>query len=147
MVGALAFFGIIGAIAASGVGKFVPKVGILRMSVIGGCLQLLAWASAWLLGSTYIGLIMGIILADIGAQCLQVSNQSGSLQQLPQATNRVNTIFMTTLFIGGSLGTFCSGLGWSMLGWDGVCLVGVLFALAPLLLSACEKNENVKLKT
>ena len=139
MVGALAFFGIIGAIAASGVGKFVPKVGILRMSVIGGCLQLLAWASAWLLGSTYIGLIMGIILADIGAQCLQVSNQSGSLQQLPQATNRVNTIFMTTLFIGGSLGTFCSGLGWSMLGWDGVCLVGVLFALAPLLLSACEK--------
>ena len=143
MVGALAFFGIIGAIAASGVGKFVPKVGILRMSVIGGCLQLLAWASAWLLGSTYIGLIMGIILADIGAQCLQVSNQSGSLQQLPQATNRVNTIFMTTLFIGGSLGTFCSGLGWSMLGWDGVCLVGVLFAIAPLLLSACEKNENV----
>ena len=139
MVGALAFFGIIGAIAASGVGKFVPKVGILRMSVIGGCLQLLAWASAWLLGSTYIGLIMGIILADIGAQCLQVSNQSGSLQQLPQATNRVNTIFMTTLFIGGSLGTFCSGLGWSMLGWDGVCLVGVLFAIAPLLLSACEK--------
>ena len=143
MVGALAFFGIIGAIAASGVGKFVPKVGILRMSVIGGCLQLLAWASAWLLGSTYIGLIMGIILADIGAQCLQVSNQSGSLQQLPQATNRVNTIFMTTLFIGGSLGTFCSGLGWSMLGWDGVCLVGVLFAIAPLLLSACEKNDNV----
>lgn len=142
-VGALAFFGIIGAIAASGVGKFVPKVGILRMSVIGGCLQLLAWASAWLLGSTYIGLIMGIILADIGAQCLQVSNQSGSLQQLPQATNRVNTIFMTTLFIGGSLGTFCSGLGWSMLGWDGVCLVGVLFAIAPLLLSACEKNDNV----
>ena len=57
-----------------------------------------------------------------------------------QATNRVNTIFMTTLFIGGSLGTFCSGLGWSMLGRDGVCLVGVLFAFAPLLLSAYEKH-------
>ena len=139
MVGMLALCGVVGAIAASGAGKYVPKVGILRMSVIGGSLQLMAWASAWLFGDTYIGLIVAIILADIGAQCLQVSNQSGSLQQLPQATNRVNTIFMTIFFIGGSLGTFCSGLGWSMAGWKGVCIVGGCFALATLLLSAYEK--------
>ena len=139
MVGMLALCGVVGAIAASGAGKYVPKVGILRMSVIGGSLQLMAWASAWLFGDTYIGLIVAIILADIGAQCLQVSNQSGSLQQLPQATNRVNTIFMTIFFIGGSLGTFCSGLGWSMAGWTGVCIVGGCFALATLLLSAYER--------
>ena len=89
--------------------------------------------------SGYVGLIMAIILADIGAQCLQVSNQSSSLRQLPEATNRVNTIFMTTFFIGGSLGTFFSGLGWSMAGWLGVCLVGGFFACASLLLSAYER--------
>ena len=139
MVGMLALCGVVGAIAASGAGKYVPRVGILRMSVIGGSLQLMAWTSAWLFGDTYIGLIVAIILADIGAQCLQVSNQSGSLQQLPQATNRVNTIFMTIFFIGGSLGTFCSGLGWSMAGWTGVCIVGGCFALATLLLSAYER--------
>ena len=139
MVGMLALCGVVGAIAASGAGKYVPKVGILRMSVIGGSLQLMAWASAWLFGDIYIGLIVAIILADIGAQCLQVSNQSGSLQQLPQATNRVNTIFMTIFFIGGSLGTFCSGLGWNMAGWTGVCIVGGCFALATLLLSAYER--------
>ena len=139
VVGMLALCGVAGAIAASGAGKYVPRVGIFRMSIIGGCLQLMAWVSAWLFGDTYAGLIVAIILADIGAQCLQVSNQSGSLQQLPQATNRVNTIFMTTFFIGGSLGTFCSGLGWSMAGWMGVCIVGVLFASATLLLSAYEK--------
>ena len=38
-------------------------------------------------------------------------------------------------------------VGAQWLGWDGVCLVGVLFALAPLLLSAYEKNENVKRET
>ena len=138
VVGMLALCGVAGAIAASGAGKYVPRVGIFRMSVIGGCLQLMAWASAWLFGDRYAGLIVAIILADIGAQCLQVSNQSGSLQQLPQATNRVNTIFMTTFFICGSLGTFCSGLGWSMAGWTGVCIVGGLFASATLLLSAYE---------
>ena len=125
-----------------------PRVGIFRMSVVGGCLQLMAWVSAWLFGNTYTGLIGAIILADIGAQCLQVSNQSGSLQQLPHATNRVNTIFMTTFFIGGSLGTFCSGLGWSMAEWTGVCLVGGFFASVTLLLSAYEqlfmKQQNEK---
>ena len=138
VVGMLALCGVAGAIAASGAGKYVPRVGIFRMSVIGGCLQLMAWVSAWLFGNTYTGLIAAIILADIGAQCLQVSNQSDSLQQLPHATNRVNTIFMTTFFIGGSLGTFCSGLGWSMAEWTGVCLVGGFFASVTLLLSAYE---------
>lgn len=138
-VGMLALCGVVGAIAASGVGKLVPRVGILRMSVVGGCLQLAAWATAWLMGYSYAGLIIAIILADIGAQCLQISNQSGSLQQLPQATNRVNTIFMTIFFIGGSLGTFFSGLGWSIGGWTGVCIVGGLFASATILLSVYEQ--------
>ena len=147
-VGMLALCGVAGAIAASGAGKYVSRVGIFRMSIIGGSLQLMAWSSAWLFGDTYTGLIVAIILADIGAQCLQVSNQSGSLQQLPQATNRVNTIFMTIFFVGGSLGTFCSGLGWSMAGWLGVCFVGGSFASATLLLSAYEqlfmKKQNEK---
>jgi len=46
---------------------------------------------------------------------------------------------MTTFFIGGSLGTFFSGLGWSMAGWMGVCLVGGFFACASLVLSAYER--------
>ena len=138
-VGMLSLCGVVGAIAVSGVVKYVPRIGILRMSVIGGCLQVMAWILAWQWGDTYAGLIAAIILADIGAQCLQVSNQSASLQQLPDATNRVNTIFMTTFFIGGSLCTFCSGLGWSAAGWSGVCIVGGCFASATLFLSAYEK--------
>lgn len=139
MVGLLGLCGIAGAIAASGAGRSVPKVGILRMSVFGGCLQLAAWIVAWLFRDSYIGLASAIILADVGAQCMQVSNQSGSLRQLPQATNRVNTIFMTIFFIGGSLGTFFSGLGWSLAGWMGVCVVGGLFSIVSLLLSAYER--------
>ena len=135
VVGMFGLCGIIGAIAASGVGKYVPRIGILHMSVIGSCCQLAAWLIAWQFSDSYAGLIVAIILADIGAQCLQVANQSGCLQQLPEATNRVNTIFMTTFFIGASLGTFFSGLGWSMAGWTGVCLVGSCFALTSLLLS------------
>lgn len=137
-VGMLSLCGIAGALGASVVGKYVPQVGILPMSVGGSLSQLVAWLIAWQFGNTYLGLIVTIILADIGAQCLQIANQSGCLKQLPEATNRVNTIFMTIFFIGGSLGTFCSGLGWSIAGWTGVCLTGCCFACASLILSAYE---------
>ena len=139
MVGILGLCGVVGAVAASGVGKYVPKLGILRMSVIGASCQLSAWIAAYIFGDTYGGIIAAIILADIGAQCQQISNQSGSLQQLPEATNRVNTIFMTTLFTGGSLGTLLSGIGWSHNGWTGVCLVGASFAILSLLLSGYDR--------
>jgi hypothetical protein len=49
---------------------------------------------------------------------------------------------MTTFFIGGSLGTFCSGIGWSMAGWTGVCIVGISFASATLLFSEYEKYRR-----
>ena len=139
MVGMLGLCGVVGAVAASGVGKYVPKVGILRMSVIGASCQLAAWIAVYIFGNTYGGIIAAIILADIGAQCQQISNQSGSLQELPEATNRVNTIFMTTLFIGGSLGTLLSGIGWSHHGWTGVCFVGASFAILSLLLSVYDR--------
>lgn len=137
-VGMLSLCGIAGALGASVVGKYVPQVGILPMSVGGSLSQLVAWLIAWQFGNTYLGLIVTIILADIGAQCLQIANQSGCLKQLPEATNRVNTIFMTIFFIGGSLGTFCSGLGWSIARWTGVCTAGCCFACASLILSAYE---------
>ena len=54
-VGMLALCGVAGAIAASGIGKYIPRVGVFRMSIIGGNLQLMAWASAWLFGDTYTG--------------------------------------------------------------------------------------------
>lgn len=84
------------------------------------------------MGDSYAGLIAAIILVDVGLQCQQLSNQSGCIQEIPEAANRANTIFMTTYFIGGSLGTFCSGLAWIHVGWPGVCFVGIIFAFISL---------------
>ena len=132
MVGTLGMCGIAGALAASGLGKLVNQWGIRRMSIYGACLQLVAWTTAYLFGDTYLGLIVAIILVDIGLQCLQLSNQSGCIQEIPEASNRANTIFMTTYFIGGSFGTYCAGLAWTHEGWMGVCAVGAILAAISL---------------
>ena len=137
MVGTLGMCGIAGALAASGLGKLVNQWGIRRMSLYGACLQLVAWTTAYLFGDTYLGLIVAIILVDIGLQCLQLSNQSGCIQEMPEASNRANTIFMTTYFIGGSFGTYCAGLAWTHEGWMGVCAVGAVLAAISLSITIC----------
>ena len=140
MVGTLGMCGIAGALAASGLGKLVNQWGIRRMSIYGACLQLVAWTTAYLFGDTYLGLIVAIILVDIGLQCLQLSNQSGCIQEMPEASNRANTIFMTTYFIGGSFGTYCAGLAWTHEGWMGVCAVGAVLAAISLCITICNKK-------
>lgn len=141
MVGTLGMCGIAGALAASGVGKLVNQWGIRNMSIYGACLQLVAWSVAYLFGDTFMGLVVAIILVDVGLQCLQLSNQSGCIQEIPQASNRANTIFMTTYFIGGSFGTYCAGLAWTHEGWMGVCAVGAIIATISLCITCFNRRS------
>lgn len=134
-VGLLGLCGLAGATAASGIGKYIPRFGIERFCYAGTILQLIAWAFALCLSDTYVGLVIAIILVDVGAQCHQLSNQSGCLALVPEATNRCNTVFMSHLFVGGSLGTLSAGVAWDAMGWTGVCLVGVSFALISLVVT------------
>lgn len=140
MVGMLGLCGIMGAVAASGIGKQVPKFGIRKFSLFGASMQIMAWGIALLFGDTYAGLIAAIILVDIGLQCQQLSNQSGCLQEISHASNRANTIFMTTYFIGGSLGTFCAGYLWNRANWLGVCIVGITFAFISLAITLSNRK-------
>lgn len=136
MVGILGLCGMAGAFAASGLGKYVPKYGIAKFSFFGASLQILGWLIACIFDNGYLGLIVALITVDIGTQFQQLSNQTGCIAEIPEASNRANTIFMTLYFIGGSLGTFLSGLGWSMLGWNGVCIVGASFAMVSLVITS-----------
>lgn len=139
-VGALGLCGVAGAVTASGIGRYVTRWGVRRFCIIGTQLQIAAWAVAWIWGYSYAGLIVTIIVLDIGVQFMQLSNQSDSIAQLPSASNRVNTIFMTIFFIGGCLGTFLAGHGWNALGWTGICLVGILMAAASLCITLLRRE-------
>lgn len=137
VVGFLGLCGIAGALTASFVGGYVKRVGIRNFNYIGFALNLSAWSLLYFCGNTYAGIIAGILLIDIGMQCVQLSNQASIFELCPSASNRVNTIFMTTYFIGGSLGTFLAGSCWEMWGWTGVACSGTALTLCAALLTAC----------
>lgn len=145
VVGLLGICGIAGALTASGVGKYIPRFGTDAVHYTGIVLQALAWVILALFHPSYIGIVSGIILIDIGMQCIQLSNQSATMSLFPEAASRMNTIYMVSYFIGGSLGTFLAGTLFSHMGWQGTVTAGflmlacsVLSSIFPLL--SCRSN-------
>ena len=126
VIGLLGLCGVAGALTASFVGKYVKQVGVRRFNFIGCGLILMSWLLLSIGENTYAGIIAGIITIDIGMQCIQLSNQTSIFELDPRASNRINTIFMTTYFTGGSLGTFLAGSFWQLYGWHGVTGVGTV---------------------
>ncbi len=133
VVGMLGICGIAGALTASNVGKYVPRYGIDRIHILGIALQLVAWTLLGVFHDTYTGIILSIVIIDIGMQCIQLSNQSATMKLCPEASSRMNTIYMVTYFIGGSLGTFLAGTLWSIYGWMGTVASGILMLVLSIL--------------
>ena len=79
------------------------------------------------------GLVVGVILLDLGVQAGHVANQTRIYALVPEARSRLNTVYMVTYFLGGALGSALGAYGWTHWGWNGVCAAGaaqLLMALA-----------------
>lgn len=139
VVGLFGLCGIAGALMASGVGGLVHKVGTRNMNLFGAAAVLLAWLSMWLLQNSYAGMVLGVVLIDAGVQTCNVTNQTYMFARVQTAVSRVNTVFMGCLFIGGSAGTFLSGIALEWLNWNGVCLLGLLMTCASAFLTLTHK--------
>ena len=139
IIGMLGLCGVAGALTASLVGRYVRILGVKRLNYIGGLIIIISWSIMYVFQNTYAGFIVGIMLIDIGMQCVQLSNQTYVLTSLPNASNRVNTIFMTTYFVGGALGTFLAGTFWHIMQWDGVVAVGLSLTVVSLLITRFAK--------
>lgn len=133
VVGSFGLVGAVGALAAAMVGRLNQRLSV--NSLIGGSLiiLLLSWVFIYFGGYTYAGLIVGVILMDLGLQSSHIMNQSDCFSIPTKATSRLNTVYMVSYFIGGSLGTYFGALAWKYAGWTGVSAVGFIFSALALL--------------
>ncbi len=140
MVGLLGLCGIAGALTASNAGKYITRYGVEKVNACGVSLVLLAWIIMGLFQNYYVGIIAGVIIIDIGMQCVQLSNQSATMKLCPQASSRMNTIYMVTYFIGGSFGTFLAGTMWVKFGWYGTVFAGLSIVIASILFTLLRRK-------
>lgn len=123
-------FGILGAIGASVApiaGRLADRHGSRWVITVALVLLLASWGVTWAFGYHVAGLIIGVLLMDAGAQISQVGNQTRifALAHCPGtafgARSRINTVYMTTYFAFGALGSFLSAHAWERWRWPGVC--------------------------
>lgn len=129
VAGLLGIVGIGGALAASYVGNIADKINKNHILTISTLLMIISWFLFGIESLKYIGLIVGIFIFDIGLQSIHVTNQSIIFARDIDATNRINTVYMTCYFIGGSIGAFLAGLAWTYYGWIGVTFTGASFVI------------------
>ena len=135
IIGALGLCGLAGASTVVFISGYIQKYGVRFFSIIGGCVILAAWLLAFWGNNSYLWMIIAILLIDAGMQCIHLSNQTSVVAIDASAINRVNTVYMTIYFLGGSAGTFVSGLFWQHYEWAGVAWTGIAFTVASLLVN------------
>lgn len=140
VIGLLGLCGMAGVLTATMVGGYVNRFGVRAFNYFGAAMMIAAWLLIYLFQDCYAGYIVGIIIIDIGMQFVQISNQTRALVLDQSATNRINTIFMTTYFVGGALGTLLAGTFWQSFGWTGVTAVGISLAGISLLITVFTKH-------
>lgn len=146
VAGLFGLVGVVGALAASFVGRFADRNDARLVNGMGIVTVLMAFVFMWLTSQWIVGLIIGVILLDLGTQSNQVSSQIRVYSLNPAARNRLNTVYMVCYFIGGSLGSLLGTYGWSLGQWNGVCIVAISLLAVALLIYALHANRVRRLR-
>ncbi|HTK18605.1 MAG TPA: MFS transporter, partial [Mucilaginibacter sp.] len=106
VAGLFGLVGAFGALAAGLMGKLSDKMDAYKLSAFTLLLIVVSFVVFYFSAHSFVGLIIGVIVMDMGVQATHISNQSLIFALRPEARNRINTIYMVTYFIGGGFGTY-----------------------------------------
>lgn len=131
LFGLLAFAG---ALIAPSFGKLADngnaaKSWLLSISMIFGGLIILK-----LVPDSVGAMAVGLLILNIGLPANQVVNLSIVYNLDSSSNSRINTIYMTTYFVGGAIGTFAGLICWRIGGWNWATWQMLLWSLAALVI-------------
>jgi predicted MFS family arabinose efflux permease len=127
VAGLFGIVGAAGAMAAPWAGRSADKRGPRAVVTMSVGLIALAFVIFAFSGKSLIGLVIGVIVLDVGVQTAQISNQSRIYALRPEARSRINTVYMVAYFVGGAVGSAVGAATWHAFGWIGVCVAGLVF--------------------
>ena len=131
VAGLFGVIGAVGVIASPIAGRIADQRGPAPVIAFAAALIFLSWLVFALWGAVP-GLILGVVMLDFGVQSSLVSNQHIVFALRPEARNRLNTVYMFGMFLGGATGSAGAALAWNLGGWLAVCGFGMLLAMIAL---------------
>lgn len=129
-----ALAGAIGAVAAPIAGRLADAGHTWRASLVALILAPLAFAPNLLnAGLGWIGLIATAIVLDFAVQMSMVLGQRSIYALEPQSRARLNALYMTSIFVGGAIGSALASPVYEHFSWSGTALLAAGLPLLALL--------------
>ena len=129
-----ALAGAIGAVAAPIAGRLADAGHTWRASLVALILAPLAFAPNLLsAGLSWVGLIVTAIVLDFAVQMSMVLGQRSIYALEPQSRARLNALYMTSIFVGGAIGSALASPVYERFGWSGTALLAAGLPLLALL--------------
>ena len=123
-VGAFGLVGVAGVLVAARAGRLADRGLGQRTTGAGLALLCLAWIPIAFLDQSLWALALGVLLLDIAAQALHVTNQTMIFSIGAQAHSRLVGGYMMFYAVGSGLGSIASTYVDAHAGWLGVCGLG-----------------------
>jgi predicted MFS family arabinose efflux permease len=133
---AIAVFSLVGAMGATSApiaGRLADAGHTRRATVIALVLAAISYVPVVLVpGLGVLGLVGTGLLLDFAVQMNMVLGQREIYALDPKSRNRLNSIYMTSIFVGGAIGSALASTIYEHGGWTWVALIGTLFPLLAL---------------
>ncbi len=143
-IGLFGMLGIAGALVAPMIGKASDKGGSSKTQLIASIVLLFGSAVIFLFPTYLMSIILAVICIDVGVQSIQVTNVALIYRLDQKANSRINTIYMTSYFAGGAIGTFIGLKCWELGGWYYVGMQLVIFSLFVFLMNVIKTIKSNK---
>lgn len=134
-IGLFGLLALAGTLVSPWLGKLSDRISPPHVQVLS---LLMMTVAALILGpgsTSLVAIIAATLLLDVGMQATQVNNLSQIYRLDESAHSRINTFFMTCVFLGGALGTLAGVLCWKAGGWMGVAWQLTAWTLMGLVLA------------
>jgi predicted MFS family arabinose efflux permease len=130
VIGLFGLAGLAGAGAAPVVGRLADRGHGRPATLAVMVILLVSWGLLDLGARSLAALVPGIVLLDLSAQALHISNQSAIYALGSHVRSRLTTAYMVAYFVGGATMSAATTVVYGAAGWNGVCVLGGLTAAA-----------------
>ncbi|WP_180174438.1 MFS transporter [Acinetobacter sp. YH01022] len=129
LVGVVTLAGVFGALSTTKIGKIADQGHTLSLTWIGLLTLIVSWFFLYFGGQSLLSYMIGYGVISLGLTIVHTSNQNIIFRLHPDAKSQINSIYMTSYFIGGACGSALGVYAWHHGGWKMTCIAGVSLVL------------------
>lgn len=144
VIGLFGLLAIVGALMAPWFGKLADKGNPARSQVISIAMLITSILCIQFFPNALWALVTAVLFLDLGVQATHVTNIAVIYTLDETAHSRINTVYMTSYFIGGAMGTFVGVQCWKAGGYTGVTWQLLVWSVIALLLALNRYRQIAK---